>query len=209
MFNLSWEMNNLISRNTDSAPLFWWSLSLWNSVSTLGCQVNPDTCQWDVLSCVSECFSDYACTVIVQGWVGACCMLISLEGYVNVLREECEYITPFHQQSSCSTSSFPLFLSLSLLLPLPSSHFPVIMQTHSSFMKSLKAKSSSPGPESILNISGTVSLRLQRHEYKGQFNVLWSALIHMMRKIIRRGNIIREHYSRLHIVTVQEADVPT
>lgn len=28
--------------------------SLWNMMFTLGCQVNPDTRQWDVLSCVCE-----------------------------------------------------------------------------------------------------------------------------------------------------------
>lgn len=29
----------------------------------------------------------------MQGGIGACCTLISLEGYVNVLQEEQEYIT--------------------------------------------------------------------------------------------------------------------
>lgn len=98
-------------------------------------------------------------------------MLISGEGYVNVLRDECEHITPSYQQSlPTRSSSFTLSLSFSLspLLPLPSSHFPLIMQTHSSSMKSLKAELSSPGLESALNISGSGTLRLQFQEYRGQ-----------------------------------------
>lgn len=156
------------------------------------------------MSCVSQCVCArvsecayihehaYACTVYVLGGIGACCMLILLEGYVNVLREECEYITPSHQQSSpprSPSSPFTFSPCSSLCPPLT---FLSLCRKHSSSMKSLKAKPSNPGIESVLNISWSGTLRPQFHEYRGQ---LACTLTRTVRKIIRRGsfwNIITE-----------------
>ncbi len=62
----------------------------------------------------------YACTVIAQGWTGFCCMLSQLEGYVNALREECEYTSPLHiNNSHPRLPSFSPCLHYSLCPPHP------------------------------------------------------------------------------------------
>lgn len=138
-------------------------------------------------------------------------MLLSLEGYVNVLKEECEYITPF-QQTSLLFIIF-LFFFLSPLLPPPSSHFPLTVQTHSSPMKSLKVKSCSPRLESTLNIFGSGTLRLQSMSKGDKWHTLVSFIA--LSPISEKNNknmisldITRQHYTRLHVVNAREQDVP-
>lgn len=128
--------------------------------------------RWIQTLYISVCVHSHTCMYICShcncaGWNGSRCMLILFEGYVNVLHEECEYITPSHQQPSPSRS-LSSTSTLSSLLSLPSSHFPLIRKKHSSSMKSLKAKPSSPGLESILDISESGTLRLRFRQYRGQ-----------------------------------------
>lgn len=128
----------------------------WTQTLVSGMSCHVHTCIHNVHSCVGAvivqllhaCFTWRLCGCPLQGvWIHQpfpstiLTLLLSFSLYVSFL-----------------------FLFLPPLLPLPSSHFLLIMQKQSSSMKSLKAKPSIPGLESVLNVSESGTLGLQFHE---------------------------------------------